>query len=60
VRHHVREVSLFFCLFLFLFVVVGGGLHLNPARAFLAALTATPLIIHVCNRWSRESSVPDP
>jgi hypothetical protein len=60
VRKQVRQISLVICLFLFLFVVVGGGLHLNPGGAFLAALTGTPLMIHVFNRWSRESSVPDP
>jgi hypothetical protein len=60
VRKQVRQISLVICLFLFLFVVVGGGLHLNPGGAFLAALTGTPLIIQVFNRWSRESSVPDP
>jgi hypothetical protein len=38
------------CLFLFLFVVIGGGLHLNPGGAFLAAATDTPLVIHVFNR----------
>jgi hypothetical protein len=60
VRKQVRQISLVTCLFLFLFVVVGAGLHLNPGGAFLAAVTGTPLIIHVFNRWSRESSVPDP
>ncbi len=33
----VTRVSLVVCLFLFLFVVIGGGLHLNPGGAFLAA-----------------------
>jgi hypothetical protein len=60
VRKQVRQISLVICLFLFLFVVVGGGLHLHPGGAFLAALTGTPLLIHVFNRRSRESSVPDP
>jgi len=41
-------------LFLFLLVVVGGGLHLNPAGALVAA-TGTPLIIHAFHRWSGES-----
>lgn len=60
VRKQVRQVSLVICLFLFLLVVVGGGLHLNPGGAFLAAVTGTPLIINVFNRRSRESSVQDP
>ncbi len=59
-RKQVSQISLVICLFVFLFVVVGGGLHLNPGGAFLAALTGTPLVIQVFNRWSRESSVPDP
>ena len=33
------------CLFVFLFVILGGGLHLNPSGAFLAAVTGTPLVI---------------
>ena len=52
-RQKVREVLLIICLFLFLLVVVGGGLHLNPAGAFMAALTGPPLILHVFNLWSR-------
>jgi len=42
-------------LFLFLLVVLGGGLHLNPAGALVAAATGTPLIIHAFHRWSGES-----
>lgn len=54
-----KQISLVICLFLFLLVVLGGGLHLNPAGAFLAASTGTPLIIHVFNDWSRRSGVED-
>ena len=46
----VKQWSLIACLFLFLFVVIGGGLHLNPGGAFLAAVTGTPLVIHFFNR----------
>jgi hypothetical protein len=46
----VKQASLVVCLFLFLFVVIGGGLHLNPGGAFLAAVTGTPLAIHLLNR----------
>lgn len=46
----IKKGSLVVCLFVFLFVVIGGGLHLNPAGAFLAAVTGTPLIIHLFNR----------
>lgn len=48
----IKQASLGVCLFLFLFVVIGGGLHLNPGGAFLAAATGTPLVIHVLNRRS--------
>ena len=42
--------ALVFCLFVFLFIVLGGGLHMNPGGAFLAAATGTPLMIYVFNR----------
>ena len=47
----MKHYALGTCLFTFLFVVLGGGLHLNPGGAFLAALSGTPLVIHVFNRW---------
>jgi hypothetical protein len=41
--------------------VLGGGLHLNPGGAFLAAATGTPLAIHVFNRrWLGRSVEHDP
>ena len=46
----INQASLVTCLFLFLFVVIGGGLHLSPGGAFVAAATGTPLIIHLLNR----------
>lgn len=46
----LKQASLVVCLFLFLFVVIGGGLHLNPGGAFLAAATGTPLVIRLFNR----------
>ena len=36
----VNNYGLVICLFVFLFVVVGGGLHMNPGGAFLAARPA--------------------
>ena len=48
----IKQVALIACLFMFLFVVIGGGLHLNPSGAFLAAATGTPLMIHLFNRRS--------
>lgn len=50
----LKQGSLVVCLFLFLFVVIGSGLHLNPGGAFLAAATGTPLLIHVFNRRRSE------
>ena len=57
----IKQGSLVVCLFLFLFVVIGGGLHLNPGGAFLAAATGTPLIIHIFNRrWAGRGVKHDP
>ena len=47
----MKQYALGACLFAFLFVVVGGGLHLTPGGAFLAALSGTPLMIHIFSRW---------
>lgn len=51
-RTKAKRISLVACLFLFLFVVIGNALHLNPAGAFLAAATGTPLLIYVFNQRS--------
>jgi len=56
----IKHGSLVVCLFLFLFVVIGGGLHLNPGGAFLAAATGTPLVIHVFNRRWAGRATHDP
>ena len=56
----IKHGSLVVCLFLFLFVVIGGGLHLNPGGAFLAAATGTPLVIHVFNRRWEGRAAHDP
>jgi hypothetical protein len=57
----IKGGSLVVCLFLFLFVVIGGGLHLNPGGALLAAATGTPLVIHVFNRrWAGRGVEYDP
>jgi len=52
VRTKVKRCSLILCLFLFLFVVIGGGLHLNPGGALIAAATGTPLLVYAFNRRS--------
>jgi len=41
-RNKLKSYSLVLCLFVFLFVIIGGGLHLNPIGAFAAALSAIP------------------
>ena len=46
----VKNYALVICLFVFMFVIIGGGLHLNPRGAFLAAATGTPLMIYAFNR----------
>ena len=58
-RTKVKQYSLIACLFLFLFVVIGGGLHLTAGGAFLAAATGTPLLIHVFTRWLTRGGGPD-
>ena len=50
----LKQGSLVVCLFLFLFVVIGSGLHLSPGGGFLAAATGTPLVIHAFNRRRSE------
>ncbi|HME31421.1 MAG TPA: hypothetical protein VKG65_01580 [Terriglobales bacterium] len=51
----VKNYVLVCCLFVFLFVTIGGGLHMNPGGAFLAAATGTPLMIYAFNRrFSRD------
>ena len=51
-QRRTKEILLMICLFLFLLVVLGGGLHLSPSGALLAAVTGTPLTVHVFNVWS--------
>ena len=58
-RTKVSQYSLIACLFLFLIVVIGGGLHLTAGGAFLAAATGTPLLIHVFHRWLTRGNGPD-
>ena len=49
--NRLRSCSLAASLFVFLFVVVGAGLHLKPMGAFVAALSGSFLVIHGVNRW---------
>ena len=55
----VKNYALVFCLFVFLFVTIGGGLHMNPGGAFLAAATGTPLMIYAFNRKSKGDCRPE-
>ena len=55
-RTKAKRISLVACLVLFLFVVIGNALHLNPAGAFLAAATGTPLLIYVFNQRLAETT----
>jgi len=58
----VHRNALAICLFVFLFVIIGGSLHLSPSGAFLAATTGTPLVIYAFHRRtdgaSRRNEVP--
>lgn len=56
-RMKVKRTSLVACLFLFLLVVIGNALHLNPMGAFLAAATGTPLLIYVFNRTASTTAI---
>ena len=55
----VKNCSLVICLFVFLFVVLGGGLHLNPGGALLAAATGTPLVVYAFHRRFHRASPPE-
>ena len=55
----VKNYALVFCLFVFLFVIIGGCLHLNPGGAFLAAVTGTPLVIYAFRRGFNGASGPE-
>jgi hypothetical protein len=46
-----KKYPLGFCLFVFLFVIIGGGFHLTSGAALIGALSGTPLVIYGFNRW---------
>ena len=52
----LKKYSLVLCLFVFLFIVIGGGFRLNPGGALVAALSGTPLVIYAFNRRSSVAS----
>ena len=57
-QEKLKTYALVICLFVFLFVIIGGGLHLNPGGAFLAAVTGTPLVIYAFRRRSGQAHSP--
>ena len=50
-HERLKNYALVICLFVFLFVCIGSGLHLTPGTAFIGALSGTPLVIFAFNRW---------
>ncbi len=58
-QRRLKNYALVFCLFVFLFVTIGGGLHMNSGGAFLAAVTGTPLVIYAFNRGSSGDCRPE-
>jgi hypothetical protein len=47
----LKNYALVICLFVFLFVVIGNGLHLTPAASLIAAMSGTPLVIFAFSCW---------
>ena len=50
-HERLKNYALVICLFVFLFVCIGNGLHLTPGAALMGALSGTPLVIFAFNRW---------
>jgi hypothetical protein len=50
-QEKLKKYTLGFCLFVFLFVIIGGGFHLTSAATFIAAVSGTPLVIYAFNCW---------
>jgi|HubBroStandDraft_6_1064221.scaffolds.fasta_scaffold1761412_2 hypothetical protein len=55
----LKNYGLVVCLFVFLFLIIGGGLHLSPSGALLAAITGTPLVIYAFHRRIDGTSRPN-
>jgi len=49
-RKKIKNYGMGLCLFVFLFMVIGGGFHLSPSAALIAAASGTPLVIYAFNR----------
>jgi hypothetical protein len=50
----LKNYTLVICLFVFLLVVIGNGLHLTPAASLIAAMSGTPLVIFTFSCWHDE------
>ena len=50
-RQRLKKYALGCCLFMFLFVIIGGGFHLTSGATLLGAMSGTPLVIYGFNRW---------
>ncbi len=50
-QEKIKKYTLGFCLFVLLFVIMGGGFRLTPGAAFIGAVTGTPLVIYAFNCW---------
>ena len=55
----LKNYALVICLFVFLFVVIGNGLHLTPAASLIAAMSGTPLVIFAFSCWHDAQSRGD-
>ena len=49
-RQRLKKYALGCCLFMFLFVLIGGGFHLTSGATLLGAMSGTPLVIYGFNR----------
>lgn len=52
-RDRLKKYGLGVCLFVFLFVIIGGGFHLSSGEALIGALSGTPLVIYGFDHWCR-------
>jgi hypothetical protein len=50
-QERLKNYAFVTCLFVFLFITIGGALHLSPTAAFIDALSGTPLVILAFSRW---------
>lgn len=58
-RSTLKTYVLGICLFVFLFVIIGGGFHLGPGGALVGAASGTPLVIFAYNRWRSRQREPE-